>query len=209
MNKKILIEIKTFGGTVLFSYKTEDNTIKETVEKARNEGADLRGADLRGADLRGAYLRGAYLRGADLRGADLRGADLRGAYLRGADLEGADLRGVKNLPEGFINLCSRDLLFVFRALKPELKFLKKKLLAGKVDGTQYSGDCACLIGTLAKKKGNGDGIKKVCKAIPFYDKGLHNPGENWFYNIKQGDTPKNNSFAKHALKLIKQVEKEK
>ena len=63
-------------------YSCEAETIKEAVEEAVKEGADLRGADLRGA----------YLRGADLEG-----ADLRIAYLRNADLEGADLEGAKNL----------------------------------------------------------------------------------------------------------------
>jgi hypothetical protein len=96
---KLKIEIKNrFTGKVLFEYENENNTIKDTLVKAVEQGADLRGAylqgaDLRGADLRGAYLRGAYLQDAYLRGADLRGADLRGAYLQDADLRGADLRG--------------------------------------------------------------------------------------------------------------------
>ena len=104
----IKIEIKTLWETILFTHKSKNNTIKETVEKAVKDGADLRGAYLRGAylrgaylsgaDLRGAYLRGAYLRGAYLSGADLSGADLRGADLRGAYLSGADLRGAKNIP---------------------------------------------------------------------------------------------------------------
>ena len=101
----IKIEIKSIFGKVLFEYEKENNTLKDTLIKAVNEGlnlidayligADLRGAYLRGADLRGAYLEGADLICADLRGADLRGAYLEGAYLEGADLEGADLRGAK------------------------------------------------------------------------------------------------------------------
>ena len=91
--KKTKVQIKTFGGTLLFEYTSEDNTIRKALIEAVNKGAYLRGADLRGADLRGAYLRGADLQGAYLRGADLQGAYLRGAYLRGADLRGADLRG--------------------------------------------------------------------------------------------------------------------
>ena len=100
---KLKIEIKNrFTGKVLFEYENENNTIKDTLVKAVEQGAYLRGADLRGAYLRDAYLRGAdlqgadlqdaYLRGADLRGADLRDAYLRDAYLRGADLQDADLR---------------------------------------------------------------------------------------------------------------------
>ena len=80
------MDIKNVGGKVLF--KSDKETIKETLIEAIKKGIDLRDADLRDA-----YLRGAYLRDADLRDADLRDADLRGAYLRDADLRGADLRG--------------------------------------------------------------------------------------------------------------------
>ena len=90
---KTKIEIKTLWGKVLFAYEKEDNTIKDTVTEAVNNGADLYGADLRGADLRGADLYGADLRGADLYGANLRGANLCGADLCGADLSGANLSG--------------------------------------------------------------------------------------------------------------------
>lgn len=62
---KTKIEIKTFDGSLLFSYESEDNTLKETLEKAV-----LRGANLEGAYLVGAYLEGAYLRGANLEGAN-------------------------------------------------------------------------------------------------------------------------------------------
>ena len=96
MNTKI--EIKSVFGKVLFTYENENATVKDAVNQAVKEKANLSGADLSGADLRGANfsyanLRGANLRGADLRGADLSGANLRGANLRGANLRGADLRG--------------------------------------------------------------------------------------------------------------------
>ncbi|GFP29034.1 hypothetical protein HKBW3S33_02450, partial [Candidatus Hakubella thermalkaliphila] len=93
----------------------------------------------------------------------------------------------------------RDMLFVFEHLKAELPALRELLIEGRIDGTQYEGECACLIGSLAKI---GGGIAKVCKAIPFYEKGLHNPGEQWFYQIAVGDTPANSFFAKHAVELI-------
>jgi len=59
---KVKIEIKNrWTGSVLFEYEKENNTIKETLEKAVEERADLRGAYLRGAYLRGADLSGAYI----------------------------------------------------------------------------------------------------------------------------------------------------
>ncbi len=96
-----MIEIKHINGKVL--YVAQDaKVVREAVEKAVSEGANLRGANLEGANLRGAYLRGAYLEGANLRGANLegaylKGANLRGAYLRGAYIKGANLRGANGL----------------------------------------------------------------------------------------------------------------
>ena len=91
---KIKIEIKNKRtGLVLFEYEKENNTIKDTIEKAVERGANLTGANLTGAYLRGANLGGANLGGADLEGANLGGADLEGANLEGANLEGVDLEG--------------------------------------------------------------------------------------------------------------------
>ena len=54
---KTKLEIKTLGGEVLWS--SEKTTIKEALEEAVEEGADLVGADLEGANLEGANLVGA------------------------------------------------------------------------------------------------------------------------------------------------------
>jgi hypothetical protein len=69
-----------------------------------------------------------------------------------------------------------------------------------VDGTQYDGACACLIGSLAQVKETSP--DQVCEFIPYYDKGLHNPSEQWFGQIRKGDTPEGNKYAAYALKLI-------
>ena len=91
---KIKIEIKNKRtGLVLFEYEKENNTIKDTVEKAVKEGVNLKGANLERAYLRGAVLEGANLERAYLRGVYLEGANLKGAYLKGANLKGADLEG--------------------------------------------------------------------------------------------------------------------
>ena len=90
---KIKIQIKSVLGKVLFELEKENNTIKETLEQAVKENANLEGADLKGANLEFANLKGADLEGADLEFADLRNANLKGADLRNTDLEGADLEG--------------------------------------------------------------------------------------------------------------------
>jgi hypothetical protein len=221
MPTKVKVTIKSVLGSII--WESEKETIKEAVVEKNLYDANLRGADLydanlydanlRGADLCGANLRGANLYDANLRGANLCGADLYGADLYGADLYGANLYGAnlyganeKTLPEDYINQCSRDILFVLHHLKAEVPFLREKLVKGEVDGSQYEGECACLIGTLAKADG---GVEKVCSTIPFYAKGTQNMGEQWFLNINRGDTPENSFFVAHAIKLCDLVLNEK
>jgi len=85
------IEIKSVFGKVLFTYEKENATIKDAVEQAVKEKANLSSADLRSADLSSANLSSADLRLADLSSADLSSANLRLADLRFADLSSADL----------------------------------------------------------------------------------------------------------------------
>jgi hypothetical protein len=128
--------------------------------------ADLSGANLRGADLRGACLRGACLRGANLRDADLRGADLRGADLRGAVLSDAVLRPIK-----------ADFFMILALGHKEVLNLVAALRDGRVDGSTYDGECACLVGTLENSGAEG---------IP-HDAG--SPAESWFAPIRKGVKP--------------------
>ncbi len=227
-------ENNTFRDTVLEAIRVSANLSYANLSSADLRCADLRCADLRCADLssanlsyanlssanlRSANLRYANLSSADLRYADLSSADLsyanlssanlssanlRSANLRSANLRYADLRGIPfdKLPTSYINLASRDMLFIFQSLKGELPFLREKLIKGEVNGRVYEGDCACLVGTLANADG---GLEKVCETIPYYDKGTHNPAEAWFLNISKGDTPEDNIFSAHALKLLDSV----
>ncbi|HDR9834255.1 TPA: pentapeptide repeat-containing protein [Burkholderia multivorans] len=146
-------------------------------------GADLSGANLRGADLSGANLRGAYLRGANLRGANLRGADLRGANLRGADLSDADLLPIK-----------ADFIEVISQAPREVPALIDALKAGRVDGSTYSGECACLVGTIANARGID--VYSAELGIP---KDESRPAERFFLAIRKGDTPETNAASKLAL----------
>ena len=154
------------------------------------QGADLqraylRGADLQGADLQGADLQGAYLQGADLQRAYLRGADLQGAYLRGADLQGADLQPIKN-----------DMFALLLKAIPEVSNLRKSIIEGKIDGSTYEGECACLCGTLEKTS------NEKIKTVIHDQRDSSRPIERFFLGIKQGDTPKTNSISKIALEWV-------
>ena len=90
---KIKIQIKSVFGKVLFELEKENNTIKETLEQAIKENANLRGANLYNANLYNANLYNANLYNANLEDANLEDANLEDANLRSANLEGANLEG--------------------------------------------------------------------------------------------------------------------
>ena len=172
---------------------------------ANLSGADLRDADLRGANLSGADLSGANLGDADLRGANLRGADLSGANLSGANLIGANLiganlsdanlSGAKNIPQEYFDLCRDDIFSVLSSAPQEARGVLAALEGGKVDGSTYEGACACLVGTIANIRG-----------CDYHDLGIKpdgsRPAEQFFMQIKAGDTPETNPAAKMAFDWI-------
>jgi hypothetical protein len=108
-----MIEIKSWrDGSVLYTAKGAAD-VREAVERAAREGANLGSADLRYADLRFADLGYANLGSANLGSANLRFANLRFADLRSADLRSANL-GSANLgsAEGVSPERSNELLLL-------------------------------------------------------------------------------------------------
>ena len=116
---KIKIEIKSVFGKVLFALEKENNTIKDTIEEAVRNNADLINANLINANLEYANLRNvnleyanlenANLINANLRNANLRNADLRNSNLENADLRNANLENVKNKETAILPIfCKRN-----------------------------------------------------------------------------------------------------
>jgi hypothetical protein len=209
----VKIEIKCrWTGNVLF--ETEAASLKAAVEKAVEAKvslarAYLAGANLADANLARAYLAGANLADANLADANLADANLAGAYLAdanladanlaGADLAranlaGANLAGAKNLTEAQLIAFRDDLWAVLSAAPREAAAVRDALLAGKVNGSVYEGDCACLVGTIANARHCAVG-----------DLGMLKPNssrlaEVWFMPIRPGDT--SSIFATLATKWV-------
>ena len=130
---------------------------------------------------------GASLDGASLVGASLVGASLDGASLDGASLDGASLVGA-SLDERSLRSIRADLFDVLLRAQAEVPTLLEKLRVGKIDGSVYEGDCACLAGTIANARCVSH------QTLDFID--ASRPIERWFTGIAPGNTPENNTIAK-------------
>jgi uncharacterized protein YjbI with pentapeptide repeats len=107
------------------------------------------------------------------------------ANLRDANLRDANLRSFKS-----------DLWMTLHYARAEVSGLIAALVEGRVDGSQYQGECACLVGTLANVRG-------AEYAAAFPDHSSSHPAEQWFLMIRKGDKPGDDSgggFA--ALKAL-------
>lgn len=115
---------------------------------------------------------------------------LRDANLRAADLSYANLRAAILTP------VRDDLWAVLSAAPKEVEGLRLALIEGRIDGSQYTGDCCCLVGTIAN-----------VRSCDYHDLGLlkpnaQRPSERFFLGIKKGDRPDTNQFSKLALEWI-------
>jgi len=119
---------------------------------------------------------------ANLSGANLSGADLRGADLRGANLRGAELTVIRD-----------DLWAVLSSAPREVAGLIDAIKNGRVDGSTYTGNCTCLVGSLAN-------IAKIdYQSFETLKPNSSRPIERFFLSIKKGDTPETSPFSKLAL----------
>ena len=184
------------GGAKLTGAKLTGANLKAAnLRGADLGGANLKAANLRGVDLRYANLSHAHLKGANLRGANLTDANLTGADLTDTDLGGADL-GYVNLEAANLGNVREDFLSVLDSSPTEVPGLRKAIVDGRIDGSSYEGDCACLVGTIAKVRG--------CdyRVIPNLTPDSLRPAERFFLGIHIGDTPETNQVSALALKWL-------
>jgi len=74
--------------------------------------------------------------------------------------------------------------------KTEVPELYKALWDGKIDGSQYEGECACLVGTIANVR------KTHFKSLGDLKPNSERLSEKWFLGIRKGDFPQNSEVAK-------------
>ena len=198
-----------------YAVLTDADLTRADLTRAVLTDADLTGADLTGADLTDADLTGADLTDADLTYADLTRADLTRAVLTGADLTRAVLTGADltradltdavltrailtgaDLTGAVLTPIRDDLWAVLSASPAEVPALRAALAEGRVDGSTYEGECACLVGTLANAR------RCSYDAIPGLKPASQRAAERFFIAIKRGDTPQTSQFSRIALSWV-------
>jgi uncharacterized protein YjbI with pentapeptide repeats len=122
-------------------------------------------------------------------------ANLRSANLRSANLFSADL-GSANLRSADLGSAKADFWAVLRAAKNEAAALRAALVAGKVNGSTYSGECAGLVGTNANARHCA--YTEIAGLKPDQSR----PAERFFLSIREGDTPDKSQPAKLAVEWL-------
>jgi hypothetical protein len=164
-----------------------------SLDGARLVGARLVGARLDRASLDHANLDDANLDGARLDGANLDHANLDHASLDGASLVGANLVGAR-LDRASLDPIAEDVRALVRDYPtPEVEGLLAALREGRVDGSTYTGECACLVGTIA--------LVRDCD-VDTLARNRHRPAEQWALAIRIGDTPATNPVAALTVQWI-------
>lgn len=115
-----------------------------------------------------------------------------GAAIKKALAEGSNLR-YSNL-----SYIKADFFDVLLRASHEVSALESALRSGKVDGSQYEGECACLVGTIAKSRHCG------YQQVPNLKPDFNRPSEKWFLAIRPGDTPESNPVVSITLDWIKE-----
>ena len=176
------------------------NLSKADLSKADLSEADLSGADLSWADLSKANLSEADLSKADLSKANLSEADLSKANLSEADLSWANLSEA-DLSKADLSSIKADVFMVLAYAIPEIPALIDALKNGNVDGSTYSGECSCLVGTIAKER-HIEAINLPQSIKPDSSR----PAERFFMAIKKGDTPDTNPASKIAMEWAQEFQ---
>ncbi len=110
------------------------------------------------------------------------GASLDGASLNYTSLNGANLTPIRD-----------DIWAVLSSAPLEVPALIKAIKAGRVDGSTYSGECSCLVGTIGRARG------KSVDDLGSLKPNSSRPAERFFMGIIQGDAPETSQFSALAL----------
>jgi uncharacterized protein YjbI with pentapeptide repeats len=185
------LEVKFAGANLTNVNLARANLTRCDFTEATIVGADLTGAILKNVNLAGANLSWANLAWADLTDSNLAGTIIVGAKLTEVDFTGCNLTGC-DLKTANLEPIKTDFIQAILKLPAEIPNLREKFIEGKINGSTYEGQCACLAGTIA----NNLGIKTDKLEKKFnYPVDSESPRERFCLAVRPGDTPENNQIA--------------
>lgn len=117
-------------------------------------------------------------------------SNLSYANLSSANLRYADLRS------GQLVQFRDDIWAVLSSQPLEVIGLRQALVDGKINGSSYEGECACLVGTIAKV------ANKKYDCLPVLKPNQSRPAEIFFMLINIGDVPEKSKWSKMAVEWI-------
>jgi uncharacterized protein YjbI with pentapeptide repeats len=179
---------------------TGDDLSGSDLWMANLSGADLKNVNLTNTNLVYVNFTGADLTNANLLDGELKNADLTNANLTNANFTGANLMGANltntNLMHANLTRIRDDVYRVLNLAPDEVPGLLSAIRGGRVDGNCYSGECACLVGTIANIRG------VLYYQLNMLKPNSYSPAERWFLGISKGDTPANNLISEITEKWI-------
>lgn len=96
----------------------------------------------------------------------------------------AAIRARANLAGANLRVFKADMWLTLASSHGEIPALVQALREGRINGSQYEGECACLVGTVANARGVS------FRAI---EHNPDHPAERWFAMINPGDKPGDDS----------------
>lgn len=84
-----------------------------------------------------------------------------------------------------------DLEDVLRENRDIASGFRERIVAGKVDGTSYTGECCCVLGHFSQERRVPHNMTPGWKP--------YNPIEQFINNIREGDTPENSPWSAKLL----------
>ena len=189
------ISIKNrYTDAVIFEAEADSFAVALVMAVKRN--VQLYQADISNQNLNYINLDGATFVGATFVGATFDGATFVGARFDGATFVGAtfDEDTAQSLGAAWFS-AKADLWMTLLLAPMEAPGLLAALREGRVDGSKYTGECACLVGTLANVRG--------CDYHDFRPD-ANRPSERWFAAIKKGHTPDNHPISKITVEWVEE-----
>ena len=120
--------------------------------------------------------------------ADLSRADLTGADLTRAVLTGADLREIRD-----------DVWRVLDAAPDEVPALLYAVHEGRINGSVYTGQCACLVGTIANVRKCS--VYELPREI---QPDATRTAERWFLGMRPGDAAEHHPVSRITAQWIEE-----